>query len=121
MAQVSEGARALQAWVKGNGEASELAREGAREVIDECRRLREIQRVMQESALGEAAMVEVLRPTKEAALRFIVCCGSRDEEVLAKGIWDVLRRIFDRMGVDLVQGEAGVTGTLAMDAEVTRG
>lgn len=119
MAQVSESARALQTWAKGKGDANELAREGAREVIDECRRLREILRVMSDGGLGEAAMVEFLRSTKESAVRFVVCCGSRDEEVLAKGMWTVLHGIFDRVGVELVQTEANVTGTLAMDAEVT--
>ena len=115
MVTMSEGAKALARWARGKGEADELVREGAVEVIAENRRLREIHRVMQEGGLGEAAMVEILRPSKDGMIRFVVCCGSRDEAVLAQGVWDVARAFFDRMGVDLVKKEENITGTLAMD------
>jgi len=113
--KTSGAAKALSLWAQGKGEATEDAREGAREVIAECRRLREILRVMAEAGLGEGAMVEILRPRKESAINFVVCCGSRDERVLAEGIFAVMRAVFDAAGVDLVPTEGAVTGTLAMD------
>jgi hypothetical protein len=112
---MSEASQALAVFAKGKDAPLDLVREGAVETIAENRRLREILRVMQASALGEAAMVEVLRPTKESALRFVVCCGSRDERTLAEGIHEVMRRIFARVGVELTQTEGTITGTDAMD------
>ena len=116
-ANVSENAKALGKWARGQGEATEDVREGAREVIAECRRLREISAAMARAGLGEGALVEFLRPTKDSAIRFVVCCGSRDERVLAEGIFTVMRAVFDAAGVDLVPAVGEVTGTLAMDDE----
>lgn len=117
---VSEGARALQAWVRGKGEAGDLAREGAREVIDECRRLREILRVMAEGGLGEGVLFEMLRPTETAVLRMVICCGSRDEASLSDAVYSALREVLSRYGADIAPTEAGVTGTLAMDSEAAQ-
>jgi len=119
---ISQGARALAAFAKGKLPVDlDLAREGAAEVIAEVRRLREILTTMQRGGLGEAALVEMLKPTKDATLRFVVCCASKDEEALARAVQGVMARVFARLGADLTPMDGTVTGTLAMDAEAPDG
>lgn len=117
MAKASESAKALQAWARGSGEASPAVREGAREVIDECRRLREILRVMAEGGLGDGVLFEMLRPTESAALRVVICCGSRDETTLVDAVYSALREVFSRYGADIDPTTEIATGTTAMDPD----
>ncbi len=114
---VSEGARALQAWTKGKPADEALAREGAREVIAECLRLREILRVMAEGGLGDGAMFELLRPTRSAPIRAVICCGSQSEGDLMGAVHAALREVFARYGADLGPLTPTACGTTAMDAD----
>lgn len=118
---VSENARALELWAKGGDVVPETpARDGALEVIEECRRLREILRVMSEGGLGDGVLFEMLRPTETAVLRMVICCGSRDEASLSDAVYSALREVLSRYGADIEPTEATVTGTLAMGVEAAQ-
>lgn len=126
---VSPASVALAAFASGEPfaivdghEHIDLLRLGAREVIEECERLRAILSAMSRAKLGEGALVEIHTPTVPPAdgttgLRFVVCCASQSEQALAEGIFAVVRDIFGRLEVDMTVKSAGETGTQAMHKE----
>lgn len=126
---VSPGSKALAAFVVANPfapisdiEQVNLLRTGAREIIEECERLRAILSAMSRAKLGDGACVEIHTPTVAptdgtTGLRFVVCCASQSEQALAEGIFAVVRDIFGRLDVDMEVKSAGETGTQAMHAQ----
>ncbi len=106
----SPGPEALAAWVRGRPCDEALAREGAREMFDETRRLRAILATLARGGLGEGALVEFLRPTRTTTATVVVCCGSRDEEHLLGVVAAVVERM---LGAPV--GEATQQGSVALD------
>lgn len=65
------------------------ARGGARDILNENRRLRKILRALSRDDLGEGAVVEI--GEHDGRLCLTVCCASRSEDALMDAVVDTMR------------------------------